>query len=484
MQDEEKNNEELNKPNEPKPRGVKSVGKTPEFSKEDTEWWNKNTSQGKAMGRREANTAIALIAGGVIVGGIVLASIVDSDEEEGPDEDEIELQQDAHSLQVKEGWDVGAKTPGLTYPAASLVDNDYAASLDWKNYLNLDKALATFKPTRADLQPFFVPTLLSSLSQKKMLNSISLFFTPAMGEAYSRGLGLKEILQKNKSNDALAIIVDMPGEQSVAFAAALANVSVPVVTFDNWPHPMGVVPAHLTLSSMLYYAGEFEKAAAQRKNSQIPLFVLDRKRFVANVKEDTEFDNRYIAKLPLIDDFKKMGVTNIMYCVLNEKTELDDINDDFVSYQNAGININMINLADFKLNPTTDSLGSKMNIQNRDSLDKLRENYRQAPPVYHYGGGPTFIPVFFGYHPYMSYGRSVTVVRNIPSGLSAPAYRPIARPTVFSSRSTGGVGAGVGKIRPSGFGKISTRVSRSSGRMTGVRTGRMGSFGRVGGRGG
>ena len=57
------------------------------------------------------------------------------------------------------------------------------------------------------------------------------------------------------------------------------------------------------------------------------------------------------------------------------------------------------------------------------------------------------------------------------------AYKPVLRPTIFSARRTG-IGAGVGKQKPSGFGVVSVRASKSTGRITGVRTGRSGSFGR------
>ncbi|HVI24327.1 MAG TPA: hypothetical protein VM691_12635, partial [Myxococcales bacterium] len=61
------------------------------------------------------------------------------------------------------------------------------------------------------------------------------------------------------------------------------------------------------------------------------------------------------------------------------------------------------------------------------------------------------------------------------------AYRAVQRPTIFSSRTLG-AGSGVGKQRPSGFGRVSVRASASSGKITSVNKGRSGSFGRAGGR--
>ena len=60
------------------------------------------------------------------------------------------------------------------------------------------------------------------------------------------------------------------------------------------------------------------------------------------------------------------------------------------------------------------------------------------------------------------------------------AYRPVSRPTLFSSRTVGGT-SGVGKQKPSGFGRVSVRASKSTGAITRVHNGRSGSFGRAGG---
>jgi hypothetical protein len=51
-----------------------------------------------------------------------------------------------------------------------------------------------------------------------------------------------------------------------------------------------------------------------------------------------------------------------------------------------------------------------------------------------------------------------------------------ARPTAFSGYRMGAMRGGVGRARPSGFGRTSVRMS--GGRVTGVRAGGSGSFGR------
>jgi len=48
------------------------------------------------------------------------------------------------------------------------------------------------------------------------------------------------------------VIVDLPGPEAMAFAAGMAELFDPCFTFENWPHPRGVVPAHLTLAAAAF----------------------------------------------------------------------------------------------------------------------------------------------------------------------------------------------------------------------------------------
>jgi hypothetical protein len=67
--------------------------------------------------------------------------------------------------------------------------------------------------------------------------------------------------------------------------------------------------------------------------------------------------------------------------------------------------------------------------------------------------------------------------RTAPPPPNPVNYRPVTRPTVFSAARVGGNASGVGKVKPTGFGRTSVRMS-SSGQVTGTRSGRSGSYGR------
>ena len=115
------------------------------------------------------------------------------------------------------------------------------------------------------------------------------------------------------------------------------------------------------------------------------------------------------------------------------------------------------------------------------------EPQAQRSTPYYYGGHSQTHFLFWSTYGWHSPApRQPALVQRTPTPLPQVSrgaeYRPAPRPTIFSSRTLGG-GAGVGKQKPSGFGRVSVRASKSTGSITAVRTGRSGSFGRAGGWG-
>jgi hypothetical protein len=207
--------------------------------------------------------------------------------------------------------------------------------------------------------------------------------------------------------------------------------------------------------------------------------LLDRQRLSEYKDADNQFDNRYLAKLPPPDQLKQRGITNLLYVMKDEsqREELDDLNEDFVEYQKQGINLQILRMSDFK--PVT---------------EQVQTTQPNGAPVtntethYYYRGSPFFHWWFYDHYFYRPYstvyvyrgGRSTPLARPSMSAPPIPAYRPMSRPTIFSGTRVGGYGQGIGRTRPSGFGRTSVRMS-SDGRVTGTRAGRSGSFGRSSG---
>lgn len=412
------------------------------------------------LSRRQVNGLIAKIGLASLAAGAVSVP--------GCSDDEKDVERDALDLQKELGWDAGSTDTRLKLTGRE--SSDSRKTMDWSGFLAPAALLKAWQPKNPAWQPYVVPTLVQSLDQKTLRSAIAPVHTQTMEAAYGRGLGMKEILKNTRNPESTLIIVDIPGPEAVAYAAALADVADPIMTFDNWPHPLGVVDSQNTLGALLYYAGEVQEKSRNRGDKAPGLLILDSHRLADYTDADNQFDNRYLAKLPTADKLKGMNVSNILYAVPSsaDTTERDDLNEDFASFKDKGINVSMVALSDFTAGADTA----------RDSTATVagRTHYYHQP--YYYGGGLLLSPWFFYHYPVYSYS-------GVPSRSSLPAtslrgrtYSPVRRPTMFSSRNVGGA-SGVGRARPSGFGRVSTRVG-SNGRTSGVRSGRSGSFGRGG----
>ena len=248
-------------------------------------WWT------TMLTRRQMNTNIAALAATAGITGFLTSC----------DDDDVDSESDTLELQRKEGWNVGSQDKTLTFRDKQNADS--TGSTDWKTYTKPDVLLKAWQPVsnNAKWQPYYVPTLIQALSQDTLRSVITPICTPAMREAYSRGLGMREVLKTSENPAAVMIISDIPGPESVAFAAAMADVAEPVISFDNFPHPLGVVPSHETLAALIYYAKEVSEKAAKRPQNPATMMVVDANRLAKYVDADSQFDNRYMAKMPTAD---------------------------------------------------------------------------------------------------------------------------------------------------------------------------------------
>ncbi len=427
-----------------------------------TGWFSQQLSR-RAVGKGLAWTAVLGMAG-VTVAKLATGS-------------DPEVALDSLELQRKQGWNVGSTEKGLAYGEGWTATDSRGKTwggLD-PNYL-----ISIYQPRSAQWQPNFVPTLIQSVSQPTLQTQVKMINSPAMRDAYDRAGGLRNLISQSPNAHQTLIISDLPGPASVAVGAALADTAEIVPVFDNWPHPLGVVRSHETLGAMLYYAHEIEEKRGKVGDKAPTVLLLDGNRLASYSDQDTQFDNRYLAKLPTAAELRSREIANVIYLVKDQtqKEELDDINEDFVEWQKQGINIRILPMTQFQgwEEParTTGTGSTTSSVVHRH---------------YYYGGSPLSHYWFYSHYGYSSPGQ-VVVMRDglqtrIPRPTTAPSfdpppYRPTSRPTVFSSSRIGGAATGVGKARPSGFGRTSVRMS-SSGSITGVRSGRSGSYGRSGG---
>jgi len=75
------------------------------------------------------------------------------------------------------------------------------------------------------------------------------------------------------------------------------------------------------------------------------MFVLDRQRLATYTDSASQFDNRWVARMPGVQALRAMGITRLLYVgpAANAR-ELDDLNDDFVTDHTAGISVVLVDV--------------------------------------------------------------------------------------------------------------------------------------------
>ena len=441
-------------------------------------------TEAKPVSRRKAVGKVLAWTGGTALAGYLLYQCVSDDD------DVTVTEEDSVALQKKEGWDTGADDLQVAFNAPSEIDYMGLPSAQWNKYKNAEMIKKVYMPTSDRFKKYSSASLYESLGQKTLQTQMKASANITTKTTFNKGLGVRQILLDAQNPEVNLVVVDLKGWESVAVGAALADVAEIVPTFNNWPHPLGEVPAHETLATSLYYASYVEREKAKTTTKKrATVMLLDRNRFESGkdgkllpIKEGN-FDNRYNVDLPTVAELKSAGITNVVYITPTESDiEKDDINEEFATYREKGIQVALLPISRFE---ATKEQVAAVSDPNRSG---------QYATNYYYGGSPMGSMFFFYHYPmYRSYYRT-----SIPSGAynrysSAPNYSPARRTTSFASRSVGGKG-GFGKTRPTGFGKVTVNRSMATGKTVGFgssfrssyRSGggsRSGSFGRSRGGG-
>jgi hypothetical protein len=438
-----------------------------------TRWWNLAMEARSVRLFEKAIARRGMLAGLGVGGGVLALSALPlfCDRED----DAVEGNMDALELQHRTSWNVGDVDRSLVLLDTSAVDVD--GSDRWRTALTDGLLAERFGPPESRLRPFYAPTLFQAPDQRAGLSlrqQVVPIFNPSMRDAYDRGLALAAVFEAVDRPRDTALVIDLPGPNAVAVAAAVSELFAPVFTFNNWPHPRGVVPSHRTLGAALYYLPRFEGANASRPRPAPPAFVLDANRLAPYRDEVSDFDNRYIAALPSIDSFRELGVSHIMYVSANDFVqESDDLNTDLAALDVSGISVRAVAMGDFGGDP--DGAGAPVGARPAGGAPDAGTAGAVAHHDHHGSGGSGSHAIFW-----RQYGwYQTSQVHGAPATLQpsrAATYRPVPRQTMFSTRAFGGL-SGVGLQKPSGFGRISIRSSPSSGAIS-VGRGRSGSFGR------
>ena len=407
-------------------------------------WWK------DMLTRREANQRTAITALTVAAAGGAIAS-------SACDKGSGDQESDARQLQEAHGWNVGYDTESITVAPAS--ETDSQGNTDWASRKTPEAMLAAVRPTTEGWRSHESPALYQALAQPSLAEAIRPIHDDEMDRAHGIGRSLGELIDGAENPEQTLIILDLPGKDAVAAAAGMAPMAEPVFWMDNWPHPRGVVKSELALASTLYYAAEFDEAKTAREGpARAKVVVLDSNRLTPYRDAAAEFDNRYMAELPDAAAAAALGITKVILVNASDAAgEADDLNDAMVDY-GKGMSVASVHFDQF--------------AQGADD-----GSGKGAP--YYYGGQPESHGHFYRHHVFFLYipgGRYRMPATGASAGRARPTgYSPRPRQTMFSSRTAGSAASGVGRTRPTGFGRITHGTSRG-GAISNMRSGSYGRY--------
>lgn len=327
-------------------------------------WWNRSLIEhDRSQSRRKVLKTIAIAGGVALFVGLAIKGI--SNASSGDDGEEVSLAlKKSIDMQKQYGWDFGARGQALVYDGTKLTPFDRT---------QLAQLGGVMIPVDPDHRSFHRPTITESLaaqptttlppdpdaiSPEPKFVPLSEVIVPAesiaMKEAYRAGEALARLAKDKETIDGkrVGLLIDLPGPSSVAFAAGAADVFEPVLLFDNWPHPKGVVAAHDALAALTFYQPRF--AGTRSIVRRWPAFVLDRSRNSAYSDASDKFDNRYYARFPAAEALRAKGITQILYVTpglstLEEPTDVNIPLSDLASTATApAVGARTIALSDFR----------------------------------------------------------------------------------------------------------------------------------------
>jgi hypothetical protein len=305
-------------------------------------WWRESLGIARWASRPAAGTLGLL--GALSLGGC--ATWGENAQEAEYASENVHVNVDALQLQREEGWDVGHA--GATLGFTGSTQEDSSGGQTWRD--GMVELAATMAPTSPSLQPFYVPTLFQSLigpAGQRLRAVMRPMHTPEMDADFARGVALRAQFDAVGWPKDTALIVDAPGPRALAVATALADHFAPVFTFGNWPHPLGVVPAHQTIAAALWYRPMLAAGDQLRPADAPPVFVLDANRLNAYVDADKQFDNRYFVRLPSAEQLAAVGIKHVLYIGADGGRELDNLNGALLALCARGVDVKMVALSDF-----------------------------------------------------------------------------------------------------------------------------------------
>jgi hypothetical protein len=121
--------------------------------------------------------------------------------------------------------------------------------------------------------------------------------------------------------DGTLTVLDLPGPMAVEAAVWLiiSAGAQPVCTFDNWPHPKGVLRPERTIAQLLRWATAVAQERASLSPVSPPVWICDSERLGGQPGRPGDFDNRYFLDdsiLPGPGLLRRAGIHRLVYASL------------------------------------------------------------------------------------------------------------------------------------------------------------------------
>jgi hypothetical protein len=224
------------------------------------------------------------------------------------------------------------------------VTSDSQNSEGWRRFLDGKELHRAWVPApESPWRPFYKPTLVAAIEvmESAAMPVRTAEIPPAEAEA--------NLFGSTFDLAGAAIFVDLAGEQSVAWAAALRQKGlVPVLTINNWPHQFGILRLERPLGALLYYAQESLRTPLA--SDARPVFILERSRLGQKGLSPgaDRFDNRFFhvpTDFPSALQLRNHRVGRIVYINPRGTTagsEEDDLNEYFNELDRAGLELTYV----------------------------------------------------------------------------------------------------------------------------------------------
>lgn len=260
----------------------------------------------------------------------------------------------------------------------------------WRKFLDakeLHRAWAP--PADSPWRPYYKPTLIASVA------TVQSAAMPVKTDGMTAEEKEAELFISKFTFGDAAVFIDLVGEQSVVWAAALRRQGLaPVLAINNWPHQFGILHLERPLGALLYYADEV--SASPMPAAARPAFILERARLGQKGLKPApdQFDNRFFhahTDFPSLAVLKAQGVNRIVY--VNPRgtaqgSEEDDLSEYFVELWNAGIQFTYVK-------------AGAGDVEMAIVTPTPRETIFTKTAIANYTASPTYYPHY--YHSYHHY---------------------------------------------------------------------------------